>query len=291
VDEADLRLLAFAAEHRLVLAAHAQTLLGISARAAGRHLRVLAETGLLRSERRLAGRGWYQIDRAGLAAIGSSLSRPRDVDLATYEHDIGLAWLWLAADRGALGATRALVSERQMRSADRRAERFSEPYGVRVPGAGPRGGERRHYPDLVLETVSGHRVAIELELSSKSPSRREEILGGYAIEARFDAVLYLVDRPEVGRAIERSAAAVGVSDLVHVQPVAFGPGAGGISRGRTGERADGRINQRTGARADQRVGARTDQRVGARTDQRRAAGTGGPAAGRPVGPSAAAERG
>ncbi|MGB9185957.1 MAG: hypothetical protein WCB67_18030, partial [Solirubrobacteraceae bacterium] len=240
MDEADLRLLAFAAEHRLVLAAHAQTLLGISARAAGRRLRVLAEAGLLRSERRLAGLRWYQIDRAGLAAIGSSLSRPRDVDLATYEHDIGLAWLWLAADRGALGATRALVSERQMRSADGRAERFSEPYGVRVPGSGPRGGERRHYPDLVLETASGHRVAIELELGSKSPSRREEILGGYAIDARFDAVLYLVDRPEVGRAIERSAAAVGVSDLVSVQRVAFGPGAGGISRGRTAEAAASR---------------------------------------------------
>jgi hypothetical protein len=264
VDEADLRLLAFAAEHRLVLAAHAQAMLGISARAAARRLRVLAQSGYLRSDRQLAGRGWYQIDRDGLAATGSSLSRPRDVDLASYEHDIGLAWLWLAADRGALGATRAIVSERHMRSADRRAERFSVPYGVRVPGAGARGGERRHYPDLLLETASGHRVAVELELSSKSPRRREEILGGYAIDARFDAVLYLVDRPDVGRAIERSAAAVGVSDLVSVQRVAFGPGAGGISRGRTGERADAR----TGERADGRTGERADGRTGGRADGR-----------------------
>jgi DNA-binding transcriptional ArsR family regulator len=247
VDEADLRLLAFAAEHRLVLAAHAQALLGISARAAARRLKVLADNGLVRSDRQLAGRRWYQIDRAGLAAIGSSLSRPRDVDLAGYEHDIGLAWLWLAADRGVLGATRAIVSERQMRSADRRAERFSVPYGVRVPGAGPRGGERRHYPDLLLETASGHRVAVELELSSKSPRRREEILGGYAIDARFDAVLYLVDRPEVGRAIERSAVAAGVSDLVSVQRVAFGPGAGGISRGRTAEPVSSRAAGRQAA--------------------------------------------
>lgn len=258
-----------------MLAAHAQALLGISARAAARRLRVLADSGFMRSDRQLAGRGWYQIDRDGLAAIGSSLSRPRDVDLASYEHDIGLAWLWLAADRGALGATRAIVSERQMRSADRRAERFSAPYGVRVPGAGPRGGERRHYPDLLLETGSGHRVAVELELSSKSPRRREEILGGYAIDARFDAVLYLVDRPEVGRAIERSVAVLGLSDLIHVQRVAFGTGAGGISHGRTGERPDGR----------------TDQRGAAHTDERGAARTAGSPAGRPVGPSAAAERG
>jgi hypothetical protein len=251
VDEADLRLLAFAAEHRLVLAAHAQALLEISARAAARRLRVLAHNGLLRSDRQLAGRRWYQIDRDGLAAIGSSLSRPRAVDLASYEHDIGLAWLWLAADRGALGATRAIVSERQMRSVDRRAERFSVPYGVRVPGAGQRGGERRHYPDLLLETASGHRIAVELELSSKSPRRREEILGGYAIDARFDAVLYLVDRPEVGRAIERSAVAAGVSDLVSVQRVAFGPGAGGISRGRTAEPVSSRAagSRASGSRA------------------------------------------
>jgi hypothetical protein len=235
--EADVRLLAFAAEHRLVLAAHVQALLGVSARAAGRRLGALARAGYLRTDRQLAGPRWYQIDRAGLAAAESPRSRPRDVDLATYEHDIGLAWLWLAADRGAFGSTRAIVSERQMRSADLRAERFSEPYGVRVPGAGPLGGDRRHYPDLLLETASGHRVAVELELSSKTPRRREEILGGYAIDARFDAVLYLVDRPQVGRAIERSAAALGLGDLVHVQRVTFGADAGGISRGRAAERA------------------------------------------------------
>lgn len=265
-----------------MLAAHARALLGISPRAVARRLRVLTRSGLLRSDRQLAGRGWYQIDRAGLAAIGSSLARPRDVDLASYEHDIGLAWLWLAAERGALGATRAIVSERQMRSGDQRAERFSAPYGVRVPGTGPRGGERRHYPDLLLKTASGHRVAVELELSAKSPRRREEILGGYAIDARFDVVLYLVDRPEVGRAIERSAAVLGVSDLVHVQPVAFGPGAGGISRGRSGERADGR----SGERAAGRIG----QRGAAHTGRREADHTAGPPAGRPVRPSAAAER-
>jgi hypothetical protein len=163
------------------------------------------------------------------------------VDLATYEHDIGLAWLRLGAERGAFGPTRNLVSERQMRSSDARAERFSEPYGVRVPGAGPHGGDRRHYPDLVLETATGHRVAVELELSSKTPRRREEILGGYAIDARFDAVLYLVDRPQVGRAIERSAAALGLGDLVHVQRAAFGAGAGGISRGRSAARARTRM--------------------------------------------------
>lgn len=238
--EADLRLLAFAAEHRLVLGAHVQALLGVSARAATRRLEALARAGYLRTDKQLADVRWYQIDRRGLAALGSPLGRPRNVDLATYEHDVGLGWLALAAERGAFGATRNVVSERTMRSADRRGERFAEPYGVRVPGAGPRGGDRRHYPDLLLETGTGHRVAVELELSSKGRARREEILGAYAIDARFDAVLYLVDRPTVGRAIELSAAALGIGDMVHVQRVAFGPGAGGISPGRCAERAQPR---------------------------------------------------
>ena len=261
MDENDLRLLAFAAEHRLILAAHAQTLLGVSARTASRRLGALAGDCYLRSDRQLAGRRWYQVDRAGLAAIDSSLSRPRDVDLATYEHDIGLAWLWLAAGRGAFGETRSIVSERQMRSADGRAERFAEPYGVRVAGAGPRGGERRHYPDLLVETGTGHRVAVELELTTKTPRRREEILGAYAIDARFAAVLYLVDRPEVGRAIERSAARLGISDLIHVQRVAFGPGAGGISRGRTAERGQGRTAGRGQGRTAERGQGRTAGRA------------------------------
>jgi len=241
--EPDLRLLALAAEHRLVLTAHAQALLGVSARAAGRRLAALARGRYLRTDHQLAGRRWYQIDRRGLAAVGSSLGRPRNVDLATYEHDIGLAWLWLAAHRGAFGATRAVVSEREMRSADRRAERFAEPLGVRLPGAGPHGGDRRHYPDLLLETHTGHRVAIELELTSKSPRRREEILGGYAIDARFDAVLYLVDRHAVGQAIAGTAVKLGMSDLVHLQRVAFGPGAGGISPGRNPERTHAPVSR------------------------------------------------
>lgn len=243
MDENDLRLLAFAAEHRLILAAHAQALLGVSARTANRRLGRLVGDGYLRTDRPRGCRRCYQIDRAGLDIVASELSRPHEVDLATHDHDIGLAWLWLAAGRGVFGETRAIVSERQMRSADRRAERFAEPYGVRVAGAGPRGGERRHYPDLLLETGTGHRVAVELELTTKTPQRREEILGAYAIDARFAAVLYLVDRRTVGQAIERSAAKLGISDLIHVQRVTFGPGSGAIARGRTAERARGRATE------------------------------------------------
>jgi hypothetical protein len=225
--ERDHTLLAFAAQQRLVLAAHVQALLGVTAGAASARLRTLVQAGYLRYERKLAGPGCYLIERAGLRATGSLLPRPREVDLATYRHDVGMAWLWLAARRGAFGSLQAVVSERQMRSQDGRAESPEDRLGVRLPGPGPRGGERRHYPDLLLECSTGHRVAVELELTPKSRRRREEILGGYGINGRIDGVLYLVESRTMARTIERAAAACGISQMVHVQMVGLsGPARG-----------------------------------------------------------------
>jgi hypothetical protein len=242
--DADRRVLAFAAEHRLILAAHVRALLGISDRAASSRLRSLRRAGHLRYERKLVGPGSYQINRAGLAVLDSALPRPRDIDLATYRHDVGLAWLWLAAQRGAFGPVDRVVSEREMRSHDGRRDGRADPLGVRLPGVGPRGGDRRHYPDLVLETATGHRVAIELELTTKTRRRRNEILGGYAIDSRIDAVLYLAETTPAMRAIERSAAELGISSLIHVQRVSFAPGSGAERAERGVERSAPRARRR-----------------------------------------------
>jgi hypothetical protein len=227
--DANRRTLGLAAEHRLILAAHVAVLLGTSWAAADRRLRRLVSSGHLRSEQPLTTARWFQIERRGLGAIGSPLSRPRAADTASSDHDIGLAWLWLAAHRGAFGPVRAVHSERRMRSEDGRPRPEAigpERHGVRLAGVGPHGGESRHYPDLVLETETGHRVAVELELTGKGARRTEAILGGYAFDRRFDAVLYLVTRPGVGQTIERAAVRAGIADMVHVQPAAFGPGSG-----------------------------------------------------------------
>src|SRR5690242_17442247 len=65
--ERDRVVLEFAAEHRLVLAAQVGVLLGTSADAAATRLRLLAQAGYMRFERRFAGPGSYLIDRRGLA--------------------------------------------------------------------------------------------------------------------------------------------------------------------------------------------------------------------------------
>ena len=238
--EEDRALLAFAAEHRLILVGHAAAALGVGRRSAGARLARLSRIGVLSTGQPLGDQRFYQATRAGLELAERDLPAPAAVRPSSYEHDVGLAWVWLAAQRGAFGPVRRLYSEREMRSQDQRprSDGAGPPMlGVQVNEVGPAGGERRHYPDLLVETTDGRRIAVELELSPKSRRARERVLGAYGGQSRIDAVVYLTDRPGIGRAVVASAQRQWVKDLVTVRTIAFGPGAGGITPGRTGARA------------------------------------------------------
>jgi hypothetical protein len=246
LDERDRELLLFLAEHRVALETQVQMLLGVSAETAERRLRVLAAQGFLARQRIFCGEpACCHIRSRGLAAVASGLPTPRP-KLAYYEHDIGLAWIWLAAKRGSLGPLREVISERRMRSEDGRQRG-----GPLVPGgaaeylADPRGRDRLHYPDLLLVTRPGKRVAVELELSSKGRSRLDGILLGYAADGRVDGVLYLVADDPAGRRIggnvRDTARRLGISDLVGVGrlrvPDSRSRGArGGFARARDASR-------------------------------------------------------
>jgi hypothetical protein len=230
ITDTDRALLRFAAEHRFVIAAQVAALLGVSEAAAETRLRRLGTGGHLRRHKELyRGPTWHQITRAGLRAVSSDLPAPRGFDLATHRHDAGLGWLMLTAQAGRFGPLERIISERRMRSHDGRSDDGAQRYGVRLGGVGPGGRDRLHYPDLVVVTRTGHRVAFELELSTKAVARRERILAGYAADRRIDAVVYLVERASLGRAIERSAARMGISHLVRVQRVSMAPTATGRS--------------------------------------------------------------
>jgi hypothetical protein len=219
----DRQILAVAAEHRFVLAAQLALLLGIAERAAAERMRALGDEGYLSVTKTFRDEPpIHQVTTAGLRAIGSDLPRPRPVNLSNYRHDAGLAWLTVGAARGMFGPLREIVGERRMRSEDLRGDGPATTHGVRIGGAGHDGRPRLHYPDLVLVTDAGHRVAVELELSTKGRQRRERILGAYGADRRVDAVLYLVDHPSRRRAIERSVRRLGLTDLVRVQPVRLG---------------------------------------------------------------------
>ena len=265
VTERDREILAFAAEHRFVLCAQVRTLMGVSTTFANRRLAGLVEKGLLVRERIVQEQAsWYRITGTGLKLIESGLPPPR-FDLHSYRHDTGLAWVWLAASRGAFGRVGRLVSEREMRSRDGVAQTDGEKFGVRLGTLGPRGRLGLHYPDLLLVGPAGERVAVELELSTKGSRRLEGILSAYAADPRISAVLYLVERPGVRRAVEAAAAGLGISHLVHVRPVAWQQaGAAGDApqatreRARTGERTPGSRERVPDAmRRQARAGERT----------------------------------
>jgi hypothetical protein len=245
LEESDLALLRFGAEHRFVLAAQGARLLARPVASVQRSLSRLRTAGLVRSDSIFRHEPIaYRVTRTGLAAAGSELRPSPALDLAAYRHDVGLAWLDIAARRGLFGEVSELVAEKRMRSEDRRADRpdSSPRHGVPLGVRQGAGGGHSHYPDLVLMTGSGHRVAFELELSTKAPARRERILAAYAADPRFDAVVYLVATRAAGDAIARSAARAGARDKVQVRRFAW---AGGRA---PGEPAAPAVRRRTGAR-------------------------------------------
>jgi hypothetical protein len=237
ITDRDLELLSFLAEHRIVTADHVREMLGVSATVAYGRLRALTALGLTTQHKLFYGqRSCYRITRQGLHAVGSVLPAPR-IDLRCYAHDIGLAWVWLAARGGRFGPMRAVVSERQMRSRDAGEPDRQDRFGVRLGGYGPGGKPRLHYPDLLLITAEGKRVAVELELTGKGRARRERILGGYGADSRVDAVLYLAENRSIARSVQASAARLGLGSIIHAQPVRWAAGRAPDAAARVAQRA------------------------------------------------------
>jgi hypothetical protein len=219
ITDRDRELLAFLARHRLVHAGHAAALLGVTGERAAAILARLARGEYVHRQSVYEQQpACYRIRRKGLAAIGSGLPAP-GLDLRSYEHDVGLAWLWLVARAGTFGPLRELLSERQLRSHDEAPGRTEPPLAVRLGGFARGGRERLHYPDLLLVRPDGRRIGLELELSAKARPRLEQILAGYGADPRIDAVLYLVANRTIGRSVITAAERVGVDQLVRVQLV------------------------------------------------------------------------
>jgi len=223
IDDRDREILTLLAEHRVMVVPQlALAFADLSARALQARVRRLAEGRLLRSQSIFEGRpAAVWITGAGLRAVESRLAAPR-VSLQEYRHDIGVGWLYLAARQGVFGTLTDLRLERELRSDDRRADREGPHAGIGV-GTFARGGRpSRHYPDLLMTAATGHRVAVELELTTKSADRLRQIMRAYASDHRIAAVLYLVPDAAGARRIETAARRAGIAPLVHVQRLAVG---------------------------------------------------------------------
>jgi hypothetical protein len=218
-----MRLLSMLAEQRVSVTPQASHWLNEPADAASVRLERLRAARMVKVQQIFhAAPAAVTITRRGLAAAGSTLRTPPQIDLRQYGHDVGVAWLWQAAHAGYFGAPTTIVSERAMRSHDWRLDRQAtnepgERFGVGIGGVAPGGSPRRHYPDLLVDTQDGRRVAVELELTAKSRPRIDEVMLAYASDGRVAEAAYLVPDARMGRFISDAARRAGISELVSVR--------------------------------------------------------------------------
>jgi DNA-binding Lrp family transcriptional regulator len=147
LDDIDRRILEYAACHPVLLVSQMRSLLDVQEPVATERLDSLVAAGLIRHGLRLRHqRAGYQITGLGLREIGSELPVPR-VDLRRYWHDVGVAWMWLAARKGRLGEVERVYCEREMRAADQKpaVQASTIDPTMRSPDPGRRGDER-HRP-------------------------------------------------------------------------------------------------------------------------------------------------
>jgi len=226
VTDQDVRILAFCSVHRVVVHDQVKALLRDDGHEAGERLDALTAAGLLRRERASpALPDFFRITRAGLASLGSNVAPPAFSE--RWRHDVGIGWLWLMAGRERFGALERVFTAAEMRAHDDHRPAVAPttagantsdipPFGIVVDSHG--GDPGLHYPDLLFVAGWGH-CAVYLQLVPVATRRLAAILTAYARHKDVRVVLYLQAEPVIGRAIERTAEGLDLSDLVRVHSV------------------------------------------------------------------------
>lgn len=116
--------------------------------------------------------------------------------------------LW-AEERWGRGA---VTTERELRWIE---QYEGKPIGSCVVGETYGGQPMLHRPDLLVSD-GGHRIAIEVELSVKTPRRLEAIVRSWRRARHLDEVLYLVATGPPQRAVERAVRTTHAEERIRV---------------------------------------------------------------------------
>jgi hypothetical protein len=175
---------------------------------------IVREELLVRSRPLADAPALYSVTRAGLRAAGVRGLDPCRVSAGAAEHAIACASAAAALER-AYPRLR-VVGERELRRDER--EQGGPLASATLAGAQP----RLHRPDLVL--WSAHRpadlpVAVEIELTVKSPRRLGRICSAWARCRLVEGVLYVAS-PDALRALERALSAIGSRSRIALVPLA-----------------------------------------------------------------------
>jgi hypothetical protein len=184
-------------------------------------LRAAEKRGLLARRALLAGGpALYAITRSGLRAAGARALEPARVSPANAGHMIACARVAAALQR--CYPDHSLLGERELRRDERECGRL---LASALLGSGRDGQPLVHRPDLVLWPTgldSGLPVAVEVELTVKSPRRLAGICLAWARCRCVAGVLYLA-MPDVERALARALAQVDAGERIVVVPLAALP--------------------------------------------------------------------
>lgn len=159
----------------------------------------------------------FRITRAGLESLGSDLPPPEPSQ--HWVHDYAVGWLWVAAACERFGRVDRVLTTREMRGLDATAVQSSSvvPEGRRLGLAldGDHGGDRLHYPDLLLMFDWGN-VAFELVVAPVAAGRLEAVLRAYEGQGSVRVVVFMVPDECVAEVIWAEAQRLGVVDRVRV---------------------------------------------------------------------------
>jgi hypothetical protein len=173
--------------------------------------------GLLSRERPLA--DWpalFTVTRAGLSAIALTGIEPGRVSAANARHSIVCAEVAAALELAY--PDHRVMGERELRREEAARE---EPLASASLGLGGAGSPLLHRPDLVLWPTPSTRalpVAVEVELTVKSPRRLIEICRAWARCRCVGGVLYLTT-PEVCGPLARAIRAAAAEEAITQLPV------------------------------------------------------------------------
>jgi hypothetical protein len=197
--ERDRDLLWWCNSHGSVEVEHIKEKWGCSFSAAARRVRELVQADLLkRVPVSLAGKTVLVVTKHGCSVIDDSLPGLSGVRVATYRHDSLLVELakWIEMKAGGKFET-----ERRLRH---RLENT--------------GHKTSHLPDGLLHRAGKDALAIELELSMKSPVRLKKIISNYAANMSVGRVVYFCVDDAVAKHVLRCAGSAS-----HIQVVPWRP--------------------------------------------------------------------
>jgi hypothetical protein len=221
----DAEIVAFIGSLGAAGAVHVMERFGMSRYSAYHRLHLLTGEGLLSAHQILWGHpGLYTATRAGLRWRGLERLGVTRLGPGSFEHAWELASAAVALERSLLG--HELVGERLLRIRERDEGLIASVVVGRRAG----GQAILHRPDLALLGPDGRAIAVEVELSVKTPTRLAAICQGYARARHVARVFYLATPPAaraLARAVRETCAAERVTildlhdgeALARVQPV------------------------------------------------------------------------